>query len=281
MRDVALFGAGQAGTMAVRLLSGEYRPICFIDNDNTRWNETFCELPILSPEEGLKQNPDCLCLCVVDERRAVQMEEQARDMGFTGEILRLNVLRAFDARAATLRLLAGEIEERAIPGDAAELGVYRGDFASLINLAFQKRTLHLFDTFKGFAEEDVQLERRLGLSRAEPGDFSETSVEAVRARMSYPERVEFYEGHFPESFARCPNVPFAFVSIDADLYTPTAAALPLFWGRLSPGGTMMIHDYNSAQFSGAGRAVREFCRKNNLYAVPVCDLHGSCVLIKP
>ena len=48
---------------------------------------------------------------------------------------------------------------------------------------------------------------------------------------------------------------YAFVSIDADLYAPTAAALPLFWDRLSPGGVIMVHDYNSTQFPGVGKAV--------------------------
>ena len=74
---------------------------------------------------------------------------------------------------------------------------------------------------------------------------------------------------------------FAFVSIDADLYAPTAAALPLFWERLSPGGALMIHDVYSTQFGGVRHAVDEFCAENDLLPMPVCDLHGSAVIRKP
>lgn len=41
---------------------------------------------------------------------------------------------------------------------------------------------------------------------------------------------------------------FCFVSLDADLYAPTAAALPLFYERLATGGVLLIHDVYSTQF---------------------------------
>lgn len=281
MIDTVLFGAGQAGSMAARLLAGNYRPLCFADNNPERWGKTLCGLPILPPKDSLDKDPSCVCLCVVDDERASQMERQVREMGFDGKILRLDALHTFDVRAAALRLLAGELNDRNIPGDAAELGVYRGGFAALINSAFPRRTLRLFDTFTGFPSEDVQMEREMGLAHIKAEDFLDASVELVRERMPFPETVKFYKGRFPESFSLCPDTDFAFVSIDADLYAPTAAALPLFWKRLNQGGIIMVHDYNSAQFPGAGRAVREFCRKNALYVTPLCDLHGSCVLVKP
>ena len=61
----------------------------------------------------------------------------------------------------------------------------------------------------------------------------------------------------------------------------TAAALPLFWDRLSPGGVIMVHDACGTQFPGAGKAVGEFCAGRGLLPMPVCDLHGSVVLRKP
>ena len=91
----------------------------------------------------------------------------------------------------------------------------------------------------------------------------------------------FHKGYFPTTFRGCENLRFAFVSVDADLYAPTAAALPLFWERLSPGGVLLVHDVNSMQFTGAGKAVREFCEEKKLLPMPVCDLHGSVVLRKP
>ena len=280
MKKTVLFGAGQVGAMVLRLMGTDYSVISFADNREERWGTLFFGIPVVSPENSLNCDPDCVCLCVSDEERAMQMETQIRRLGFLGEILRMDSLQVFDARAATMRLLAEQIHEEKIEGDAAELGVFRGDFARLINAAFPDRRIHLFDTFKGFPEQDVSIERSQGLSRAKTGDFSETGVQLVTGRLPYPENAVFYPGYFPETFSACAAERFAFVSIDADLYAPTAAALPLFWERLSSCGVLLIHDVNSTQFTGAGKAVREFCRELKILPMPVCDLHGSVVLRK-
>ena len=280
MKTVVLFGAGQIGAMVSRLMGTEYSVLCFTDNAEKKWGSTHAGIPVVSPEESLRREPDCVCLCVTDDERSGQMEAQIRGLGFAGEILTPAALKIFDARAATMRLLAEQIRGENIPGDVAELGVFRGDFAALVNAAFPDRTIHLFDTFEGFAEKDVAVEQTQGLSRARVGDFAGTEEALVEDRLPFREKAVFHQGWFPDTFHACTDRTFAFVSIDADLYAPTAAALPLFWERLSPGGVLLIHDVNSTQFSGAGKAVREFCRENGLLAMPVCDLHGSAVLRK-
>ena len=277
MKKVVLFGAGQIGAMLSRLMGTEYRISCFADNFERKWGTTLAGIPVASPRESLLYDPDCVCLCVLDEERAGQMETQIRALGFDGPILRPDALKIFDARVATMRLLAEQIREENIPGDVAELGVFRGDFAALINEAFPDRTIHLFDTFEGFPAQDVEIEQAQGLSRAKTGDFSETAADMVEQRLPHPGRAVFHKGYFPATFNGCEEKTFAFVSVDADLYAPTAAALPLFFDRLSPGGVLLIHDVNSTQFSGAGKAVREFCAERGLLPMPVCDLHGSVV----
>lgn len=280
MINTVLFGAGQVGAMVARLLGVAHRAVCFADNSEAKWGGSLAGLPVISPRESLALGPDCVCLCVLDAERAAQMEAQLRELGYAGPIVRPEQLSLFDARVATMRLLAEQIHELEIPGDAAELGVYRGDFAVHINAAFPDRLLHLFDTFEGFAEKDVALESREGLSRAKPGDFSGTDADTVRRRMPYPEQTALHKGWFPDTFAGCEGRSFAFVSIDADLYAPTAAALPLFWDRLSPGGALLIHDVNGTQYRGAGKAVSEFCAARGILPTPVCDLHGSVILRK-
>lgn len=280
MKTVVLFGAGQVGAMISRLMGSAYRVLCFADNYEGKWGTTLAGIPVVSPRESLRNDPDCFCLCVLDAERAGLMEAQLRELGFKGEILRPDALKIFDARAATMRLLAEQIHEEKIPGDAAELGVFRGDFAALINAAFPDRTIHLFDTFEGFPARDVEIEQAQGLSRAKTGDFKETAENLVEERLPHPERAVFHKGYFPDSFDGCTEMTFAFVSVDADLYAPTAAALPLFFDRLSPGGVLLIHDVNSTQFSGAGKAVWEFCTERGLLPMPVSDMHGSVVLRK-
>ncbi len=279
LKTAVLFGAGQAGAAVLRLLYG-YEPLCFADNDEKKRGGEFCSLPVLSAAEALALGPDCVFICVTDAARAAQMRAQLDGLGCAAEVRDALSLRVFDARAAAARLLAERISARGVGGDAAELGVYRGEFAALINAALPERRLHLFDTFTGFDAADVAAERALGLSAAGTGDFSATARETVERRLPRPEQAVFHVGRFPESFAGCEGLRFCLVSIDADLYAPTAAALPLFYDRLSIGGAIIVHDAFGLQYPGAGRALEEFCAARGLTPVPAADIHGSAILVK-
>lgn len=281
MKKVVLFGAGQVGAMTARLLGPDYMIVCAADNSPEKWETELAGIPVTSPENSLISAPDTFCLCVLDPEREAQMRRQLEDIGFNGEIITPASLKIFDARTATMRLIAEQINAADVPGDVAELGVYRGDFAVLLNLAFKERRLHLFDTFDGFDERDIAAERENSYSGAKAGDFGDTAKDSVDKRLFFREKAVFHKGFFPDTFKGCEDLRFAFVSIDADLYAPTAAALPLFWNRLSAGGTIMIHDYNSTQFRGVRRAVDDFCSENRIVPMPVCDMHGSAVLRKP
>ena len=114
----------------------------------------------------------------------------------------------------------------------------------------------------------MAIETSCNLSRARTGDFSSTDVDSVLRIMPDPARTVIHKGWFPDTFADITDADFCFVSLDADLYAPTAAAL------------LLIHDVYSTQFSGCKKAVDEFCQKNHLFADPVCDLHGSAILRK-
>lgn len=280
MKNIVLFGAGQAGAMISRLIGQPYRVVCFADNNESRWGEKFLGIPVMSPAESLSFRPDLICLCVTGEDRIREMQDQLKTLGYEGEIISSEAFMLSDARAATLRLLAEQINANNTEGDCAELGVFRGDFAALINGAFPGRRLHLFDTFEGFREIDVESEKGLGFSKAKAGDFSDTSEESVREKLPYPEKAVFHRGWFPETFRGLEGLSFCFVSVDADLYAPTASALPVFWERLSPGGAIMVHDYNSLQYKGVKKAVDDFCAEIKRLPFPVPDLHGSCVIRK-
>ena len=125
------------------------------------------------------------------------MRSQLDALGYDGEILSPALLKTFDARSAQMRLIAEQINALAVPGDVAELGVFRGDFAVQINAAFSDRTIHLFDTFEGFCAADVDIERQNGYSAARVGDFSETAKDIVDKKLLYRERAVFHKGFFP------------------------------------------------------------------------------------
>ena len=254
-----IFGAGQIGQMTARLLNSPCQLLCFADNDPHKHGSYIGNIPVCSPDAAVALLPDLVILGVL------------RDP---------SVLRMFDARVAVMRLLSEQIYQLDIPGNVAELGVFRGEFSSLISAAFPDRKIHLFDTFEGFSEKDITIEASGNLSRAKTGDFSSTDIDSVLHVMPDPTRTVIHKGWFPDTFSDVRDETFCFVSLDADLYAPTAAALPLFYERLATGGVLLVHDVYSTQFSGCRKAVGEFCLKNHLFADPVCDLHGSAIIRK-
>ncbi len=281
MKKAVIFGAGQIGTMFARLLGKEYRAVCFADNSEKKQGTLSGGLPVLSLKDALGQGVDCCVIGVLDEERAGQMERQLADCGFSGEILRAGQLNRLDPRLATMRLWAEALERDKVEGDIAELGVFRGEFAAHINAAFRNRRFHLFDTFEGFASSDLEVEQEKGFFKNRFQDFSDTCQELVLERMPFREQAVIHKGHFPETFDGLSGERFAFVSLDADLYEPTVQGLRLFYECLSPGGVIMVHDYNSTQYEGVKQAVDEFCEAYHQYPIPVCDLHGSAVIRKP
>lgn len=66
-------------------------------------------------------------------------------------------------RKSTFALVAQMIQKRKVKGECAEVGVFRGAFAKLINESFPDRKLYLFDTFEGFDERDLANTQKFNL----------------------------------------------------------------------------------------------------------------------
>lgn len=283
MRGIVIFGAGQAGMTLYRLLQRQgCRVIAFADNNEALWKMKKEGLPIWSLARAAEAEPEEIYLAIVNEKAQKEMETALRTAGYRGKIVRLSDLKKrYQIRLATCRLIAEEIKRNNLPGAMAELGVYQGEFAEELNRMFPERTLYLFDTFTGFDERDMD---EVNGVRARAGDFSDTSAERVLARMPHPEQIRIKKGYFPESLAQMTEdeekEDYVLVSLDTDLYQPTLAGLDYFYPRLVKGGYIILDDYNSPQFPGVGEAVREFCRKEGVSIVPLCDLHGTAILVK-
>ena len=98
-------------------------------------------------------------------------------------------------RYTTLELCCNELAVNNVKGNAAELGVYKGNFAQRINHLMPQRKLYLFDTFEGFHEEDIKKEVSKNFSSGEQ-DFSDTSVELVLGKMKNRENCIIKKGYF-------------------------------------------------------------------------------------
>ncbi len=188
-------------------------------------------------------------------------------------------------RTKTLEMLSIAIAD--VPGAVAELGVFRGYFARLINLLLPERKLYLFESFEGFQPEETEQERQAGTStEGLAASHKNTAVEEVLRIMPHPEQVMIHPGYFPQSLrgmeADGLEETFALVSLDVDFEDTTYEGLCYFWPRLAAGGYLMLHDYHSANLVGVKRAVQRYEEDLHirLPKVPICDIGGTLVLCK-
>ena len=158
-----------------------------------------------------------------------------------------------------------------VPGDIAEVGVYKGGSAKIICAAKGDKHLHLFDTFEGLPQVDE-------IDMVWPfyeGKFA-ASYDSVRKYIGNEGSVSFYKGIFPATSDPIKDKKFSMVNLDVDTYESTKQCLEFFYPRMSPGGIVLSHDYITAP--GVKKAFDDFFDGR---AEPVLETAGSqCLVVK-
>lgn len=166
-----------------------------------------------------------------------------------------------------------------VPGDIAEIGVFRGlglmTWANLLEaytIGDRTKTVYGFDNWQGFTSlsredgakvEDVQ-KHEGGFSPERYKEELESAIAIFDEDRFIPwkARVKLIEGHVEETAGRFvdenPGVRFSLVHMDCDLYAPTKAAIEAFWPRLSRGGIMLFDEYGIKDWPGETQAVDEY-----------------------
>jgi len=156
-----------------------------------------------------------------------------------------------------------------VPGNMAEVGVFRGGSARLMCEASDGRQIYLFDTFEGLPTNEE------AIPGFEQGQYA-GSYEAVKQYLRSFHNVHIYKGEFPDSSTPITGERLSFVHLDMDLSQPTLAALEFFYPRVSAGGMFLIHDYLWSE--GIRKTVHEFFKNR---PEPVLELAGAyCGIVK-
>jgi O-methyltransferase len=158
-----------------------------------------------------------------------------------------------------------------IPGEMAEVGVWKGATAKLICEGKGGRTLHCFDRF----EDGLPKLSEFDTPKFYKGQFK-SSFDDVSNLLRPYQHVYLHKGSFPETADPVKDRRFCFVNLDVDLYEPTRDSLAFFYPRMSRGGIIVSHDYINSP--GVRKAVDEF-----FVGKPetVIELSGSqCMIVK-
>lgn len=163
-----------------------------------------------------------------------------------------------------------------IDGDIWECGVYKGGTAAMIAAILKdimpSKQLYLFDTFEGMPETDSDKDRH------KKGDFSDTTIEAVKKYVGCDDLCTIRKGFIPDTFAGLESKKIAFVHIDVDVYKSVLDCLHFVWSRLSFGGIIVFDDYGFPSCPGARIAVDEFFSTEK--CVPLCLPTAQALVFK-
>ena len=189
-------------------------------------------------------------------------------------------------RFRTFEFVAREIKNKGLKGAMAELGVFRGSFASLINETFPDKRFYLFDTFESFDPKEYKKEQAMG--RCGKNNIfwlghSDTSVEMMMANIPYPGSCVVCKGLFPSSVTNeAENEKYSFVSLDVDLEESTYQGLKFFYPRLEEFGYIFLHDYTTHWLQGVKQAVERYEKDAGveLKKVPIADRGGTLIITK-
>lgn len=278
MRKVVIYCANGYGERVLFALDEEdYQVVAITDSNPKLWGWNLDGYTVIPPSQLNSIDFDLLIISTsefADEIRNDLIHKfqidahkifvfEPREQGVAWE----------EERIIILKKCITTIKERNIPGNMAELGVWKGEFSKIFNRFLPEKKLYLFDTFEGFAVDKDKVQKE------DENAFKDTSIDLVLSKMKTPENCIIKKGWFPKTTEGVED-DFCLVSLDADLYEPIYAGLEYFYPRLVKGGYILVHDYNNFHYKGVKEAVNEFCKKYEIGFVPIVDRSFSIIITK-
>jgi hypothetical protein len=161
-----------------------------------------------------------------------------------------------------------------VAGHIAEVGTYKGSsfflFAKLIKI-FEAESLtqvHGFDWFEGMdnANEDVHKVNK-GDYKADESTLRNLIEVQHLENLAFIHKIDVTKDLQP-FLEKYKHLQFKLVFLDAGIYEVVKVALPLFWERLTPGGILILDQYNHELSPGETIAVREILPNAKVKTLP-------------
>lgn len=171
----------------------------------------------------------------------------------------IGVARMHNIRACIERVLAD-----GVPGDCIETGVWRGGAVIFMRGVLKAygvtdRTVWAADSFQGLPVPNVaRFPKDEGLNLAPYKELA-ISLDEVQANFErfglLDAQVRFLKGWFRDTLPTAPIERLAVLRLDGDLYESTDDSLRNLYAKVSPGGYVIIDDY---QVPACRAAVHDF-----------------------
>jgi O-methyltransferase len=167
-------------------------------------------------------------------------------------------------RLHNFRLLIEQAIVEAVPGDILEAGVWRGGAAILARAVLASHDINdrrviVADSFEGLPPPSDQFPADAGAEFHTHPELA-VSLEQVRANFDrfhlLDDQVVFIEGWFSDTMPQVDAEALAVLRLDGDMYESTIVPLVHLYDRISPGGWVIVDDYQIMR--ACRQAVRDF-----------------------
>jgi len=177
-------------------------------------------------------------------------------------------------RLDALQTCIEDILENNIPGDFAETGVWRGGSVIFMRALLKvhnstDRVVWCADSFEGMpvpTASDQRIFKTTNWGDLSGHEYLKVSLEQVKRNFErfglLDEQVNFLKGWFSDTLPTAPIKQLALLRLDGDLYESTRDALVNLYDKVSPGGYVIVDDYNSWETCRV--AVDEFRRQRGI-----------------
>jgi len=208
---------------------------------------------------------------------------QTRKYAFDRYISKFTVLSSSDAARiyGFIHLLDGL---RQIPGDIVECGVGYGKSLTIlvfgVSILKLERTVFGFDSFSGFPKASADdLGPRVDSVGVPPGGWTKTPPAFIGTILKtdqlrddsilheQPVTLKLVPGVFADTLPSYVPEKIAFLHVDCDLYESTCVVLEQCLSRMSPGGVVVLDEYQDPYWPGATKAADEMCAAHGLQLV--------------
>jgi len=174
-------------------------------------------------------------------------------------------------RLNNIQYCVEEVLRAGVRGDFIETGVWRGG-ATIFMRGLLKaygvtdRMVWVADSFEGLPRGDpIRYPKE---SHAEFHKLRDLAVSLDEVRKNFElyglldDQVRFLKGWFRDTLPRAPIRELAVMRLDGDLYESTMDALGNLYAKLSPGGFVIVDDYNAVK--SCNDAVEDFRKERQI-----------------
>ena len=199
MQKILIYGAGVGGERLwkeMQINSEPYELVAFVDR---RIGGTVKDgIDVIFPEDIAKYEYDIVFVATLDNTVQHTLNSQ-----FNIPLEKINCGRFINSVEISVRVRALERFRDlcglyGMTGSIAEVGVFQGDFAKHMNALFPESKLYLYDTFEGFARQDVVVEENESTIETYR-HYANTTIETVLSKLPHPEMAIIRKGFFPDT----------------------------------------------------------------------------------